>query len=180
MKQEPEHNNKKLQDFFSKEYHSLKSYINYRINESADRNAEDIIQDVALKLFSSADRYGPINNVAAFVYRSIRNKIIDIIRSKKGMNPLEEENESRLQEVMEVMYGKADNSYSLELTVKLKACILELKSDYREIIIKIDFEGYSYREISKETGIPEGTLMSRRHRAISILHKELISKKTTH
>ncbi|MFT6983146.1 MAG: RNA polymerase sigma-70 factor (ECF subfamily), partial [Crocinitomicaceae bacterium] len=32
-------------------------------------------------------------------------------------------------------------------------------------------------EISFETGIPEGTLMSQRHRAMAQLHKQLKSKK---
>ena len=173
MNHEPEHNNKKLQDFFSKEYQSLKSYVKYRIKESADRDAEDIIQDVALKLFSSTDRYGPINNVAGFVYRSIRNKIIDIMRSGKRTEAIEGETEAMLQEMLEVMYGKADNTYSDELKAKLKKSIFELKPIYREILISIDFEGYTYKEISQETGIPEGTLMSQRHRAISQLYKKL-------
>ena len=62
-------NTKKLKDFFGREYLSLKRYINTRISDTVNRNAEDIIQDVALKLFAGADRYGPINNVASFVYR---------------------------------------------------------------------------------------------------------------
>ena len=65
-------NSKKLQAFFGEEYRSLKIYVNSRIRDTANRNAEDIIQDVALKLFSGADRYAPINNVAGFVYRSVK------------------------------------------------------------------------------------------------------------
>lgn len=172
-------NNKKLQDFFSKEYHSLKSYINYRIKESAQRDAEDIIQDVALKLFSSADRYAPINNVAGFVYRSIKNKIIDIMRSNRKEDSYEDKNEVKLQEFADTLYGEADNSYSEELKKELKQSILGLKPVYRDILIAIDFEGYTYKEISLETGIPEGTLMSRRHRAISLLYNKLETKKLT-
>ena len=37
--------------------------------------------------------------------------------------------------------------------------------------------GCTYKEIEKETGIPIGTLMSRRHRAISLLYKKLKHKK---
>lgn len=178
MNQESE-NNKKLQDFFSQEYHSLKSYINYRIKESAQRDAEDIIQDVALKLFSSADRYAPINNVAGFVYRSIKNKIIDIMRSNKKEDSYEDKNEVKLQEFADILYGEADNSYPEELKKELKRSILELKPVYRDILIAIDFEGYTYKEISLESGIPEGTLMSRRHRAISLLYNKLETKKLT-
>lgn len=45
-------NNKEIQSFFSKEYKSLKAYVYSKIEDDVDRDAEDIIQDVALKIFS--------------------------------------------------------------------------------------------------------------------------------
>lgn len=167
-------NSKKLKVFFGEEYHSLKAYVNSRIKASANRDAEDIIQDVALKLFSGADRYSPINNVAGFVYNSIKNRIIDIMRSNKTVYS---KNESKLQEFAEVVYETTDTYYSEEMKIILKQAIMSLKPDYRDIIIAIDFEGYTYKEISFETEIPEGTLMSRRHRAIAKLYTILEQKK---
>lgn len=171
-------NNKKLKDFFGKEYQSLKVYVNSRIRDTANRNAEDIIQDVALKLFSGADRYAPINNVAGFVYRSIRNRIIDIMRSSKKVESVE--NDTSLSELTEI-FNHTTNDYTSEKMISiLKTNIQELKPGYRDIIIAVDFEGYTYKEISANTGIPEGTLMSRRHRAIGILYKKLESEINTH
>ncbi|MCK0109811.1 RNA polymerase sigma factor [Flavobacteriaceae bacterium S0825] len=169
-------NNKKLKDFFGKEYQSLKVFVNSRIKATASRDAEDIIQDVALKLFAGADRYSPINNVAGFVYNSIKNKIIDVMRSKKYNYSYENNAEIKLQELAEMVYDTAENPYSEEMNYVLKKAIINLKPEYRDIIIAIDFEGYSYKEISLETGIPKGTLMSRRHRAIGILYKKLETK----
>lgn len=177
MAPESENNIIKLKDFFGTEYHSLKVYVNSKIKDNASRDAEDIIQDVALKLFSGADRYSPINNVAGFVYHSIKNKIIDIMRVKKQVISREDENEAKLAEFTEIFYDISDNSYSEQMKDELKKAILSLKPDYRDIIIAIDFEGYTYKEITLETGIPEGTLMSRRHRAISLLYKKLETKK---
>ena len=54
---------------------------------------------------------------------------------------------------------------------------LMLLALWRGDIAAVDIEGYTYREISEETGIPEGTLLSRRHRAVSLLLKELEQKK---
>lgn len=176
MNQESE-NNKKLNDFFSKEYHSLKVYVNSRIKNSINRDAEDIIQEVALKLFSGADGYSQINNVAGFVYHSLKNKIIDIMRKNKPVIRDENHSETKLIEFSEILFGNSDNSYSEQMKDALKKCIMNLKPDYRDIIIAVDFEGYTYKEISFETGIPEGTLMSRRHRAISLLYKNLEHKK---
>lgn len=171
-------NNKKLKEFFGQEYHSLKAYVNSRIKASVNRDAEDIIQDVALKLFSGADRYSPINNVAGFVYHSIKNKIIDIMRMNKQVSS--NADEAKLIEFTELLYDGPDNFYSEQMKDDLKKTIMGLKPDYRDIIIAIDFEGYTYKEISSETGIPQGTLMSRRHRAISLLYKKLETKKGTY
>lgn len=163
-------NNKKLQDFFSKEYKSLKIYVNTRIKNTANQNAEDIIQDVALKLFSGADRYAPISNVGGFVYRSIRNKIIDTIRTNKQAPQVAANYE--LISLAEIL-NPTDSYVSKEMIINLKKSIRDLKPVYRDVIIAVDFEGYTYKEISEETGVSEGTLMSRRHRAIGILYKKL-------
>ena len=164
-------NSKKLTDFFGREYESLKRYVNTRVSDTANRDAEDIIQDVALKLFSGADRYAPINNVAGFVYRSIKNKIIDVMRTSKKTDSVDIGKD--LLELTEVLHQSSDGYTSDEMIVVLKKCIEQLKPAYKDIIIAVDFEGYSYREISAETGISIGTLMSRRHRAIGILYKEI-------
>ncbi|WP_196889324.1 RNA polymerase sigma factor [Aureivirga sp. CE67] len=169
-------NNKKLKAFFEKEYHVLKSFIRSRISESVHRDAEDIIQDVALKLFSGVDNYSPINNVGGFVYQSVKNKIIDIMRKNKSDQYDIDLNEQKLNEFIDIFYGKPDNIYPDEIKKELKNSIMNLKPNYRDIILAIDFEGYNYNEISEESGVPIGTLMSRRHRALSILHKKINTK----
>lgn len=170
-------NYKNLRSFFDDEYHSLKAYARSRIDDTANRDAEDIVQDVALKLFSRADSLSPIDNIAGFVYGSIRNKIIDLMRKKKKETSLEEDMEKRLFEFTGLLYGKTDHEYSEEMKKELKKAIGKLKPLHRDIIIAVDFEGYTYRELAEETQVPPGTLMSRRHRALSILLKELETKK---
>jgi len=166
-------NKNKLQFFLTGEYRALKGFVNSRISDVADRNAEDIIQDVALKMFSRVDDSSPINNIAAYVYNAIRNKIIDILRTNKQKTNFDDEFETQLIEFSELFYGKSDNSYSEKMKNELINAITTLKPDYQDIIIAIDFEDYTYKEFSEETGIPEGTLMSRRHRALSLLFKQL-------
>ena len=164
-------NKQKLKDFFASEYRSLVFFVKSRINDSTNRNAEDIIQDVALKLFTGADRYAPINNVAGFVYRSMKNKIIDIMRNNKKIESVDQDHE--FVDLGEMLSQNANNYTSEKMIEVLKNCIEDLKPEYKEIILAVDFEGFTYKEIAKETGSPIGTLMSRRHRAIGILYKKL-------
>ncbi len=167
-------NSKKLNAFFNEEYKSLKSYVGSKLKSSINREPEDIIQDVALKLFAGADRYSPINNVAGFVYRAIRNKVIDVLRaSKQTRLDYDSQNEQKLMEFASIIYDNADNKYPEQTKDALKEAINGLKPDYKAIILAVDFEGYSYKDIEKFTGISIGTLMSRRHRAIAMLYKTL-------
>lgn len=168
-------NSKKLDTFFKEEYASLKSYVSSNLKANVNRDAEDIIQDVALKLFTSADRYSPINNVAGFVYRAVRNKIIDVLRSNKTTTEYHSQNEAKLNEFAALIYESSTDLYPEQMKEELKKAIITLNPKYKDIIIAIDFEGYTYKEITQETGIPIGTLMSRRHRAISLLYKNLKS-----
>ncbi|MEO9511015.1 MAG: RNA polymerase sigma factor [Flavobacteriaceae bacterium] len=162
-----------LSDFFDGEYHSLKGYVRSRINNSTERDADDIVQDVALRIFSRPQDAIPITNIGGFVYSAIKNRIIDIMRTKKETTYDSEDIDTQWAEFAELFYGNADNTYSEDMKNELQAAIGNLNPSYRDIIIAVDFEGYSYKEISEQTGISQGTLMSRRHRAISILFKDL-------
>jgi len=165
------HNN--LTNFFTEEYGSLRSYVQSKIRDTSERDAEDIVQDVALRIFSRSDDAIPINNVGGFVYNAIRNRIIDIMRGRKEKKLPSEHIDHQWREFAEFFYGDADNSYSPEMEQALKKAVQDLKPPYRDIVIAIDFEGYHYKEIAEKTGIPAGTLMSRRHRAMSELSKKL-------
>ncbi len=58
---------------------------------------------------------------------------------------------------------------------RLKAAIDRLKPEYRIVLLLWGVEGQKYREISDILGIPIGTVMSRLHRARTILSVELAS-----
>ncbi|SHI56649.1 RNA polymerase sigma factor [Pseudozobellia thermophila] len=169
-------NYNKLASFFSEEYRSLKVYAQSRIDDTVDRDAEDIVQEVAVNIFSRASTTLPIENIAGFVYRSIRNKVVDIMRNKKKVRD-HNDPEKLITNLGEHLYEETEQVFSDQMADELKTAIANLKPAYREIIVAIDLEGYTYKEIALETGIPEGTLMSRRHRALSLLFKALEKKK---
>ncbi len=173
----PEDDNQlKITAFFQKEYNALKGYVKSKIDDTADRDAEDILQDAALRIFSRPENALPINNIPGFVYSTLKNRIVDVMRTKKERLPDEDGLDYLWTEFADLFYGREEVPYSKHLINQLKTAIMELKPPYRDIILAVDFEGYTYREISLETDIPEGTLMSRRHRAMGILLKKLEQK----
>jgi RNA polymerase sigma-70 factor (ECF subfamily) len=56
---------------------------------------------------------------------------------------------------------------------RLKAAIDQLRPEYRSVLLLWGVEGMKYREIAEVQEIPIGTVMSRLHRARSVLAKQL-------
>jgi RNA polymerase sigma-70 factor (ECF subfamily) len=136
--------------------------------------ADDIIQDVALKIFERPDNLSPVKNVAAFVFKAVRNKIIDIMRSsKKDFFPEAILNDFALESTSDLDDNSNDTYNNEEIRNALYNAIHSLKPKYKEIIIAIDFEGKSYKKLSKQMNVPIGTLLNRHHRALSVLTKQL-------
>ena len=165
--------NKNLNSFFEEEYSSIKYYIQSKIKQTSESDAEDIIQDVALRIFSRPIDALPIHNIGGYVYNAVKNKITDILRAKKSRFDDQDQLEELWTDFTSIFYDESSNKYPHYIREKLNIAIGELKPVYRDIIIAVDFENYSYKEIALETGIPQGTLMSRRHRALSILLKSI-------
>jgi len=160
--------------FFSKEYSKLKNYIRSYISDKSDYDAEDIIQDVALNLFSRVDFETPVENLAGYIYRAVRNKIIDLQRSKnrKKQTPMEEIND---YEIVRNWISQIDEHQDPEfrelMLEKVFEAMEKLKPEFQGIIWATEFEGRTFQELSEELETPVGTLLSRKHRAIASLQK---------
>jgi RNA polymerase sigma-70 factor (ECF subfamily) len=64
----------------------------------------------------------------------------------------------------------------IQLERVVQACIVELDHDFREVLILRDVEDLSYEELCEVTGLPDGTVKSRLHRARAML-KQAVEKK---
>lgn len=92
--------------FFAREYHYLVRYVRSLIADTAARDGEDIVQDVALHLFEKLDVAAPIENLAGYIYRALRNRVIDEIRKRKIdtvslENPIAADSRMRLADVLQ-------------------------------------------------------------------------------
>ncbi len=161
----------RLSRFLAQEYSNLISYVKRNI-ESAD--AEDVVQDVALNLFTKADLNAPIENLFAYVYRSLKNKIIDLQRKKKELRLDDFEDEQSGENLLLRNFADDPDEFADSAAEELKLeqlyeCIDELRPDQQDIILATEIEGYTFEELSREWEIPMGTLLSRKHRAMAKL-----------
>ncbi|MEL7532872.1 MAG: RNA polymerase sigma factor, partial [Bacteroidota bacterium] len=143
------------------------------------RDAEDILQEVWLQ-FSAAWAKQNIKQPRAWLYRVIRNKIIDLYR-KKSPEWLEDylyeeseeyqfeaETEIEGMEQPEVLY--LQEQFWEELYEALDA----LPSAQREVFLLNELEGHTLREIADQKGEKLKTIISRKGYAMRSLREKLV------
>ena len=83
---------KRIASFIAAEWSRLVSYVRGWIADTAERDAEDVVQDVIERLFEKDDDMGsPIVDLSAYLYRSLRNKVIDLYRKPRRTAELPED-----------------------------------------------------------------------------------------
>lgn len=156
----------RLTDFFNKEYHRLVAFVRNRIEDAADRDAEDIVMDVMLGLFEKANVTRPIEDLSAYVFQSLRNRIIDLFRTRKMKVALSDV-------LQDSRYDTEDEVEKMELREKIYNSINNLNDEMRAVVIATEFEGISYRDLSEQWRIPVGTLLARKSRALKKIKNEM-------
>lgn len=124
--------------------------------------AKDLVQDTMLKALQKAEQITSFENLDRWLCKIMHNIFYDNCRKNARYKQikLEELNESNCAtESVETIYIKKQSIKTIHDAIG----ILPVKK--REIIILIDLQGYSYKEVSEVINIPVGTVMSRLSRA---------------
>jgi RNA polymerase sigma-70 factor (ECF subfamily) len=121
-----------------------------------------------------------IGNMTAYIYRSVKNRIIDTRKKKQRNVSIErfpdKKNENYLQNTLTDETSSEETDYQNISPEMLQEAISQLRPDEQAVILATEFEGQSYEELSEEWDVPVGTLLSRKHRALSKLHRILLNK----
>ncbi len=169
-----------LDKFFRKEYEKLVNFIRKNLDDRFfEASPEDIVQDVVLGLMSKLEVNVRIENLTAYIYRSVKNKIIDYQKKKQRTVSIESfndrKNENYLFNTIKDDPSAEEDEYSGIEPEMLKQAISQLRPDEQAVIIATEFENVTYEELSEEWDVPVGTLLSRKHRALSKLHRILLN-----
>jgi RNA polymerase sigma factor (sigma-70 family) len=137
---------------------------------------EDIVSDLMTDLFSRADVTTEVENLGAYIYRSIQNKANDYLRRRKKSISLDADDDEENTEKKHIpgpVYNMQPELDASEIRERLIRALSTLKPDQRAIWIATELDGDSFAELAKEWDVPIGTLLARKHRAVAALQKEL-------
>jgi len=141
--------------------------------------AEDMAQEVFVQVFKAVGQFRGDSKLSTWVYRIAinlcKNRLKYLSRRHSGAEEELEPMADRAPLTMGTGVTTGDISrpdqmvegYQLERIVH--EAIAELDADFREVLILRDVEDLTYEELCEITGLPDGTVKSRLHRARAML-----------
>lgn len=138
----------------------------YRFTSSPDA-AEDLTQDVFIRVYRSLDQYDSgQGDLANWLMRLARNLIIDDYRHRQrnpqnSMADAVDDHQYHLRAAGSSAHREMERK---ELASQVQAGIDKLPGDLRTCVILRDIEELTYQEIVDVLKIPEGTVKSRINR----------------
>jgi len=133
--------------------------------------AEEILQEVILRLWNSPERFdSERGSLRAFLLAQVHGRSVDLLRSESSRRR-REEREARES----TAFGDDIEREVIDLTVseKVKEVVAGLPTDERQAIELAYFGGHTYRQVAVLLDTPEGTIKSRIRSGLRRLRKDL-------
>ena len=140
--------------------------------------AEDLSQEVFLKIFKGLSSFRGESSFSTYIYRVAANTAIDALRRREAPTvSLSTENEEG--EEFELALPDAgplpvEILESRERRQAIRAAIDALPEHHRAVIVLREMDGMSYQDIAQAMGLTEGTVKSRINRARGRLRQLLL------
>ncbi|MBP6630082.1 MAG: sigma-70 family RNA polymerase sigma factor [Kofleriaceae bacterium] len=144
--------------------------------------AEDVAQEVFISVFKTIDTFREESKFSTWLYRVVVN------HCKNRIKYLSRRHDRKQDELDETTHGTgtggSDGAPShprrpdralegAELERLMQEAIAALDEEHRTLVVLRDVEELSIEEICEITGLPDGTVKSRLHRARLVLRKKL-------
>ncbi len=153
--------NPTLEQIWNEFAEKLRQFIQKRMSDSAE--AEDILQDVFLKISTRLGQLEDTAKLQGWLYLIARNAVIDYYRKQR-----------ETVELPETLAVEDEPAELEELKASFRRKIHGLPGPYREAILLTEFDGLSQVELAKRLGISVSGAKSRVQRGREQLKEMLL------
>lgn len=120
-------------------------------------DAEDVLQEVFIKIYESATTYQKSGKPLAWVLTITKNLSLMKLRKQKNNKDIDE---------FKDIIPSNKNKHDAETRLLLSAAFKHISDEERNILILHAVSGFKYHEIAKLLELPLSTVLSKYHRAI--------------
>lgn len=147
------------------------------------QEAEDVAQDVFVSLIRSIHSFRGESQFSTWLFRvavnHVKNHVKYLRRRRQQLKVAWDAHEGWEPQAADDGHfptvGRIDRpdqeTSARELAAKALSALGEIEDEFREALVLREIEGLSYDQIAEITGVPEGTVKSRIHRARAALHR---------
>lgn len=139
--------------------------------------AEEIVQNVILKLWEQRGKINEIDNMPAYLYRSVRNHCLNAIKHNKISNIYKTEVWNELKDIEIQATGSISEEEEEKQIKQLKNAIETLPERCQEVLKMSKFEGLKNKEIAEELNISLKAVEANISRAFSLIRKNFQKNK---
>jgi RNA polymerase sigma factor (sigma-70 family) len=136
----------------------------------SDADAEDAVQDAMVAVLSAPHLLSVIENIGGWLYTLVRRRCVDILRRedirRSGQG-------GDLEALFDEVLDAREQLERRELVTAIADAVKHLDEPLRFARVTNELEGKTFKEMSARSGIPMGTLMARKHRALEAVRNEL-------
>lgn len=133
--------------------------------------AEDVVQEVFVRLWVQRGRWKPTGSVRGYLYRMTRNLALNARRSSKARERREQVWHDGAE--ASIAFRPDDTFHAATLRAAFDEAIRSLPQRRREIFILARYDDLSYAEIAEVLGISPQTVANQLSRALSALRQGL-------
>ncbi|MFL1456197.1 RNA polymerase sigma factor [Marinobacter sp. GN3S48] len=144
------------------------------------QDAEDLVQDVVVKLYPRLDELETVDQLKPWLNRVLYRHFIDQVRRKgrQSDRPLSEVVDAENQSAYLESFASDDAGPEAQLDISRLGPVLDqvmatLAPDQRALIMLHDVDGWRQEDIAEVLDIPLGTVKSRLHRCRAALREKL-------
>ena len=168
----------RISEVVKRERSRLLNFIRRRVPDPGD--AEDVLQEVFYRLVEANRLLMPIEHITGWLFQVARNRITDLFRKKEPENfsdiAIRDESgeDVQFEDLLPSLDAGPEAEYARKLLLEeLRQALAELPKDQREVFVKHEFEGRSFKELAAESGINVNTLLALKRYAVLHLRERL-------
>jgi RNA polymerase sigma-70 factor (family 1) len=150
----------------------VKKIYAYSLNIIKSPNlAQDITQDVFIKLWETSSQLKPEHSLQAYLFTITRNLSLNVLRSAAKEHWITDEIAAYAIDKSEDGMAYTERRQTAAL---MRAAISELPPQRRKIYEMCHQDGYSYKQAAEKLGITDGTINSQMVKALRFIKGYLI------